>query len=226
MADEDAEHEVDNGEEEEEEEDDAQSTATSHAFEAPRAESGVIDESPAVSAVVPRLDDLVVNAIADNYDIYPCLDRIPHEYVENVVALLDPAQIEFAVAAKYITTEKFWKRLAQERWPICQLDKHGLSWKRLYIERHLQALIEAYYPSNSGHNFEKLMKEINAGKSYVHSINVQQLLSHVDLSDVLIEFPNLTTLTLKYGARKIGMDYGTFVCNCVSASNMSSHRIK
>jgi len=165
------------------------------------------DEDQTITAVVPRFDDLIVKAIAENYDVYPCLDRIPTEYVDNVVALLDPSQIEFTAAAKYISTEKFWKRLAQERWPICQVDRHGLSWKRLYIERHLQALLEAYFPSNSGQNFEKLMKELDAGKPFVHNVTIQQLLSHIDVSEVFEDFRNLSMLSLKYGARKIGMDY-------------------
>lgn len=174
-------------------------------FTAPPAEEG--ESNYLQSAVVPRLDDLLIKCLAENYDVYPALDRIPAEYLDNVVALLDPSQIEFSVAAKYITTEKFWKRLCQERWPICQIASHGLSWKRLYIERHLQSLFEAYYPSSQGQNFERLMKEVSAGKPYVQTINIQQLLSHLDLSDILIEFPNLSTLTLKYGARKLGMDY-------------------
>jgi hypothetical protein len=67
------------------------------------------DDQP-VTAMVPRLDDLIVKTLAEGYDIYPALDRIPPEYLDNVVALLDPSQIEFTVAAKYISAEKFWKR--------------------------------------------------------------------------------------------------------------------
>jgi len=164
-------------------------------------------ENKLLTAVVPRLDDLIVKSLAESYDIYPALDRIPPEYLDNVVALLDPSQIEFSVAAKYINVEKFWKRLCQERWPICQIANHGLSWKRLYIERHLQALFEAYYPSNQGQNYDRLLKEVNAGKPYVHTVTILQLLSHLDLADMLVDFPNLSTLTLTYGARKLGMDY-------------------
>ena len=86
---------------------------------------------PIVTAAVPRLDDLVIKCLAENYDIYPALDFIPAEYVDNVIALLDPAAIELTLAAKFIKTEKFWQRLSQERWPICEPAKHGLSWKRL-----------------------------------------------------------------------------------------------
>jgi hypothetical protein len=38
--------------------------------------------------------------------VHPAFDRIPPEYLDNVVALLDPSQIDFVVAARYITTEK------------------------------------------------------------------------------------------------------------------------
>ena len=48
---------------------------------------------------------------------------------------------------------------------------------------------------------------MTAGKAFVHTITIHQLLSHLDLSDILVDFPNLSNLTLKYGARKLGMDY-------------------
>jgi len=187
-----------------------------------------------LTANVPRLDDLVVKCLAENYDIYPALDRITPEYLDHVVALLDPSQIEFTIAAKYIATEKFWRRLAQERWPICEPANHGLSWKRLYIERHLQSLFEAFYPSKGRQNFNRLMKEVNAGKSYVHSITIKQLLSHLDLSDILVSFPNLSSLNLRYGAMKLGMDYdkslfGMQLKDAMSLSNLlkkSRHLIR
>lgn len=84
---------------------------------------------------------------------------------------------------------------------------HGLSWKRLYIERHLQSLLEAYYPSKSGANYDRMRKEMSAGKAFVHSLNIQQLLSHLDLSEVLLKFNHLNALSLRYGARRLGMDY-------------------
>lgn len=189
---------------------------------------GVDQGEALLTAAVPRLDDLVVKCLAENYDIYPALDRIPPEYLDNVVALLDPSQIEFSVAAKYITTEKFWKRLSQERWPICQIQEHGLSWKRLYIERHTQSLLEAYYPSKGRNNFVRLNNELSAAKPFVHKIKVQQLLSHLDLSEILSSFPNLSTLHLRYGARKLGMDYdkSLFGMQLKDAMNLSKLLVK
>lgn len=51
------------------------------------------------------------------------------------------------------------------------------------------------------------MKEIDACKPYVHTLHLRELMSHLDLSDLLFDFPHLSTLDLKFGARDLGMDY-------------------
>jgi len=180
---------------------------------------------PPKPALVPRLDDLVVKALADNYHVYPALDRIPAEYVDNVVALLDPQQIQFKVAAKYITAEKFWRRLCEERWKVCDLKEHGLSWKRLYCERHVQELLENYQPSEDGENYVRLVEELEAAFPFVHTIRVHQLLSHLELSHLLHKVPNLTTLELKYSARRMGMEYdkARFGMMLTDAISLSAH---
>jgi hypothetical protein len=79
----------------------------------------------------------------------------------------------------------------------------------MYVERHLTTLIENYHPSKSPDNLERMMKEIEAGRSFVHTLVIQQLPSHIDLSQVFSHFPNLLSIDLKYGMRKLGMDYDT-----------------
>jgi len=117
---------------------------------APAAGAGAAAPRPQViTAAVPRLDDLVIKCLAENYDIYPAIDYIPSEYAENVVALLDPASIELGMASKYIKSEKFWQRLAQERWPICEPAKHGNSWKRLVRALSIPTtLLSSYVPAS------------------------------------------------------------------------------
>lgn len=127
--------------------------------------------------------------------------------MDHVVALLDPSKIKFSVAAECITAEKFWKRLCEERWQINQINAHGMSYKRMYVERHIQSLLENYYPAKVSDNMQRLLTELDAGRAFVHSIRLQQLPSRVDLSTVLPRFTNLSTLELKYGATKLGMDY-------------------
>jgi hypothetical protein len=176
-------------------------------------------------SMVPRFDDLLLKQIAENYDIYPVFDRIPQEYLDSVINLLDPSKIDFAVAAKYIANEKFWRRLAQERWIICQVKEHGNSWKRLFVERHIQGLLEAYYPSAEQQNHEKLMVDIEAGRPYVYTMQIHQLLSHLDIGKILVEFPHLSSLELKYGAKKLGMDYDKSLFGMQLADAMSVARL-
>jgi hypothetical protein len=76
--------------------------------------------------------------------VYPAFDRIPVEYIDNVVALLDPSKIRFTTACTYITSETFWKRLCKEKWAITEVAAHGQSWKRMYVERHIAHLIGMY----------------------------------------------------------------------------------
>lgn len=191
-----------------------------------------------IANVVPRLDDLLLKALAESYHVYPAFDRIPNEYVDNVVALLDPSKIRFTVMCTYITSEKFWKRLCTEKWAITELAAYGQSWKRMYVERYVQHLLEEYVPSkevkaDSAHsggaagltvgagltssilgvapgqnaNLTRLLREFNAAKPYLHTIHLQQLPSHLDLSELLFDVPNLTLLDVRYGRKKLGMDF-------------------
>jgi len=156
---------------------------------------------------IPRLDALACRALAAEYHHYPALDEIPPEYLDNVIAMLDPSKIDFAVACQHIRTEKFWKRLAVERWPIVDPKQHGNSWKRLFVERHLSELIESYYPSKDNTNFTQLLEQVEAGKHFVHTLQIKQLLSNLDLAKALGGLPHLTRLELRYTTRSLGMDY-------------------
>lgn len=69
------------------------------------------------------------------------------------------------------------------------------------------------------------MQEVHSGKAFVHSMVIQQLLSHLDLSDILLQFPNLNSLHLRYGARKLGMDYDKSLFGMQLRDTMSVARL-
>lgn len=169
-----------------------------------------MDEArPKPRQLVPRLDDLIVRALAEQYAVYPALDRIPPEYVDSVVALLDPSQIPFTTAAKHISTEKFWERMCRERWSLCDHKNYGLCWKRQYCERHIQGLIEGYFSDAGDEGLQALMEGIKAGAPFVTALQIQQFLSHVDINLILGSLTNLNELSLTCGARNLGMDFDT-----------------
>ena len=56
-------------------------------------------------------------------------------------------------------------------------------------------------------SMEELKKELEAARYEVFCLNITQLLSHLDMSVVFKYLPNLSFLTLTYGAKHVGMEY-------------------
>mmetsp|Transcript_7272 Transcript_7272/g.13587 ORF Transcript_7272/g.13587 Transcript_7272/m.13587 type:complete len:435 (+) Transcript_7272:62-1366(+) len=158
---------------------------------------------------VPRLDDLCVKFFAENIDRYPALDHIKSEYVAAAVELIDTNKISYETASKHIKNEMFWKKIALARWPRLpnEIAEHGMSWRRLYAEIHIQEQFEKYYPSKCGTNLEVLEKEVGLVKPFIQTIRFRKLRAEIDLSKVLGDVQNLQTLDLTYGHRGVGMGY-------------------
>ncbi|ETO12061.1 flagellar associated protein [Reticulomyxa filosa] len=88
---------------------------------------------------VQRLDDICVSQISKIVNICPHLmDELPPEYIDSVVSEIDLQTLQVNECAPSIKCETLWKRMARERWKNCQLENHGYSWKRLYLEKHVQ----------------------------------------------------------------------------------------
>ena len=159
---------------------------------------------------VPRLDDICVSFIAANFNEYPILDCIPSQYIENIVNLIDLSKLLINRASKHVSCSKLWERMSCERWENCRVELHGSSWKRLYLEKHINELLESYYPSPSNIsniNLNRLLESIKCASPFIHSIKLNQLPSHLDLSQILPLFNNLSSLDITYKILNVGMNY-------------------
>lgn len=89
--------------------------------------------------------------------VCPAFDWIPAEYLDNVVALLQPGKLDFAASAALVSNEKYWSRLSCGRWDKATLNLalHGQSWKRLYCEKHITECLEKYHHSKQQHNYKR-----------------------------------------------------------------------
>ena len=128
----------------------------------------------------------------------PVLDALPIQYIENVVNLIQLNTLPINRAAKHVECEKLWERMSCERWQNCEIEMHGSSWKRLYLERHIQELIESYFPSNDGTNWKRLLESIEFASAFVHTLHIRQIPARVDFSAILPLFPNITTFNITY----------------------------
>jgi len=161
---------------------------------------------------IARLDDICIQVIAENFPTHPILDEILAQYQESVVASVDLEKIKINTVAKQVICEILWERMALDRWSHgCRVELCGSSWKRLYLERHVQELLEGYFPTSAdleeNFNWKKLVDGVVSAAPYIHTIKLTQLLSHLDLAKVFSHFPNLSTLDITYGASDLGMNY-------------------
>ena len=176
---------------------------------------------------VPRLDDICVSFISSNFNSYPILDSIPDQYICNVVNLIDLSKLLINKASQHVECSKLWERMACERWENCRVDLHGNSWKRLYLEQHIEELLESYYPSSpdSDINLNRLLECIKCSAAFIHSLKCEQLPSHLDLSQILPFFHNLSALDITYKILNVGMNYKEedFGMNLTDALNISKY---
>ena len=157
---------------------------------------------------VPRLDDICVSFIGSNFNSCPILDSIPSQYICNVVNQIDLSKLLINQASKHVECSKLWERMACERWENCRVELHGSSWKRLYLEKHIEELLESYYPStDSDINLNRLLESIQCSSPFIHSIKLNQLPSHLDLSQILPLFINLSSLDITYKILNVGMNF-------------------
>jgi hypothetical protein len=87
---------------------------------------------------------------------------------------------------------------------IINKEEHGNSFKQTYIERYLQELLEKHKADGNQSN---LIEELSACRYDCFSLNITQMLSHLEMNVVFDNLPNLSYLSLTYGAKHVGMEY-------------------
>jgi len=192
---------------------------------------------------IPRLDDICASYIARNLNEYPILDSVPNEYIENIVNEIDLSSLEINRVSTTISCDKLWQRMCTERWPNCHAhrkhvcswpspsESNGLApspWKRVYLEKHINELLESYHASPSelsNVNLSRLLQSIKCAAPFIRCIKLNQLPSHLDLSQILPLFPNLSCLDITYKTLNIGMNYKEedFGMNLNDALNISKY---
>ncbi|CAK4653837.1 hypothetical protein LEN26_000014 [Aphanomyces euteiches] len=156
------------------------------------------------------------------------MSGIPTKLLPEVTLRL-PLDLPLSASAPHIQDENFWKRCCLNRtgWTNLQIAHHGLTWKQLYLERNLQEELESFDPSDSPDTYEDLLAKVRACAPYIFSLELEQLLSHLDMHEVTLCLPNLTKLKLTYGVKQIGMKYERMLFGMkISDATALAHAIK
>ena len=152
------------------------------------------------------LSQKCIKVVVDHFARFPVHENVPARDMRAITAAL-PVTLDPNVAATHVFDEAYWKRCCVERfgWQSCQLAEHGLTWKQLFFELHLQQRLEEFEPQYE--DFGALLETVKACQDYVFSLKLRQLLAHPDMEQVCTLLPNLTRLDVTYGVKKIGMKY-------------------
>ena len=149
---------------------------------------------------------MCVKVAAAHFRENPMLNStLPKEYVGKIVKLL-PIDLPLELVAHLVRDEDYWKRRSLSRWKKVHTASHGNSWKQTYFEKNLQENIECFDPVTT--ELVSLERLLRLSKQYVRNLTIRQLPSHLDLELIFKNLREaLTSLSLTYGMRNVGMDY-------------------
>eukprot|EP00392_Amoebophrya_sp_AT5.2_P011011 g11086.t1 len=141
--------------------------------------------------------------------------------LEEVYAILD-TDVPLSVAAQWIDDEYYWKRrtLQRDKGEYTGLvDQHGMSWKQFFCETELGFIIEKFPLDFEAVELEELKSVVQSVKQYIFCLKIREYPSHFDLALILDPLPNLCSLKITYGRKRLGMEYerGLFGMKIVDA---------
>lgn len=93
-----------------------------------------------------------IQVVAEHFNSRPVLStEVSPALLKSIVSSL-PESTDLTTAALHVHYESYWQQACVEKFGIAQSDlcEHGLSWKRVFLEKHLQHLIENS-PRNESH---------------------------------------------------------------------------
>lgn len=192
----------------------------------------IIEDPEWCLIAVPPLTELCLQHIVQNFTNNPVLDRLPPEDQRKVLARL-PTGLPLTVTANLISDEGYWKRCCTERWQVCDISNHGGSWKRMFLERHLENILKCFVPNTT--DPDRVLELIPLCRDYVRKLEVDQFLPpvkedekeetddlsdsgsdlgfgevyihHYDLGALVPALPLLEELHLTYGVKDCGMNF-------------------
>ncbi|RKP17941.1 RNI-like protein [Rozella allomycis CSF55] len=182
---------------------------------------------------IKKLSELCITSIVKHFANCPVLNGLPRKFRKIVLNNVNVESVPLEMAALMIPDEEYWKRVSISKWSICDVSKHGGSWKRLFFENYIKELIENFIPGKSVH--EEISKTLGICQDWVISLNVEQLQirkgdfselksDHLELDLVLKSLPKLESLHITYGIKNCGMDfawnlYGCSITDCKYIAN-------
>lgn len=113
----------------------------------------------------PSLAKACLAVVVENFSDRPVpTDRLPSKLSNEIYSRLK--DLDPSVGAQFVDDEKYWKRICHEKFggANCNVEEHGLVWKRMFFELHLRTLLETYRDAG-GTGLDELLDEVRGAPS-------------------------------------------------------------
>lgn len=99
---------------------------------------------------LPNLTELCVRVLVEDFEhrqvlsVLPCNDK-------NLVLETLPTTLPLPLVTRHLEDGIYWKRKVKDRWKDAanHVEDYGFSWKRMYMEKHVQEVVEAMTPEGN-----------------------------------------------------------------------------
>lgn len=155
---------------------------------------------------------------------------LPFMEEDNVILLLEtlPVTLPLEVVIPLIPDGVYWQRRCSDQWAtLNDTTVYGDSWKRMFVERYVEDLIEAEEPGLT--DWTELGNYLKLCTPFIRRLQLTQLQAprvmenrpvppdlcnteefipeHLDLSPVLAICDNLEELEIRFGVENVGMKF-------------------
>ncbi|XP_075893793.1 dynein regulatory complex subunit 5-like [Nelusetta ayraudi] len=125
---------------------------------------------------VTPLSDLCLQSIIEHFaekPIFKELSPTQKDYVQQRLSTSLPLH----VTAGLVDDGTYWERCCRERWDLCDVSEYEHSWRRMYLERHVESAIELYIPQVT--DAKDVLDLVPLCKNYIKRLDIAQLLTPV-----------------------------------------------
>ncbi|GJQ88259.1 hypothetical protein Trydic_g13247 [Trypoxylus dichotomus] len=187
----------------------------------------------------PLLSTLCIEVIAKNFKNQQLLNELPCHDRLYLLEIL-PTDLDLEIVVPLIEEEIYWKRRYSDKFGVVKDIKYqGWTWKGLYLEKHLQRMVEEAQPQyGDEEGMDEILRMLNP---YIHKLKVTQLQSwkppltwdkqdipsvyptdHIDFTPILLRLQFVEILDIAYGRRNVETD---FTWNMFKVSVMDCRRL-
>ncbi|XP_043189027.1 dynein regulatory complex subunit 5-like [Amphibalanus amphitrite] len=137
--------------------------------------------------LIPTLRMKCLQVLANNFAENPIIDELNDKDREVVLEML-PTTLPLAVQAKYIPEEAYWMRCCKAAGEVIDIKKYENSWRRAFIERHVQKCIQRFHPSTD--DLDELMEQLKICQPFVKLLKIEQLWQKNKVNPVHLYYHN------------------------------------